>query len=542
MNENIYYIPIQSTSLAHYFAKALILPTRFYKNKPSDIQNIDSDYIVLSKNKFLNDSNCSIELILNKEEVNHLNELEKNTTYLYSKPIPISRIKQVYFRDETQKLKTIDNISRGTAFIPETLSKVIEEASTNIDIVLKDTFKYTPELESKIKTYNHVLGGLSFVKYTFNREYNKNYFSILSHFNNLIKNKINNRFNKYDGAFTHNGDFWSKLSPLLYKNILEEDVLNFADQEKLTIEKSNGIFKYENINNQSITYKLAILNIYGEDSNKRKKTNDLISDCKNGKIPKEKQEGIALIYGINNGYSSFRNQYDKKIVKFKMESLLDYYTVESVFQYVINDKKDNEKFEYIDKIFPDKELVLDIEKEAFDIEKYSRNIFKYFTENVINVPLKELSLNIINRFKNTFIEEMNQKDSEVKELSQNKNILEKNIQKKNEENNSLKQQLENMQHSSKDLEKENNDLKQNIKALEEELTELKKSIENTDNKVTFDEKKERIIIEQTLETYLKYDSKKVPELRKIAKEKGIKFTNKSDTIKLILTHKDNRLL
>jgi len=534
MNENIYYIPIQSTSLAHYFGKALILPTRFYKKRPSDIQNINSDYLVLSKKKFLNNSNCSIELVLDEEEVNYLSKIKDDNTFLYSKPIPISRIKQVYFRDEIQKLKTIDNINRGTAFIPTTLTKVIEEENINIDIIVRDTFNYSSELESKIKTYNHILGGLTFVKYTLEGKYSENYFSILSHFNSYIINNYiekKNIFKGYDGAFTYIGKVWDKLSPLIYENISENDVERYAKEENISIDKSNGVFKYELLNEnniKSLTYKLAILNIYGEDSNKRKKTDDLISDCKNGKIPKEKQEDIALIYGINHGYSSFRNQYNKKIVKFKMESLLDYYTIESVFQYVINDKKDNEKFEYIDEIFPDEELVLDIGKEAFNIEAYSTNIFKYFTEKILYVPLKELFHNIINQFKNTFIEEMNKKDSKLENMKLKiEELNQKNVSKEEEI-----QTINNDMNVTKDKE---------IKALKEKITELKKSIENIDNKVTFDEEKERIIIEQTLETYLKYDSKKAPEIKKIAKERGLEYTNKSDTIKLILTCKDNRL-
>ena len=59
MNKYIYYLSIKSTSLAHYFGKALILPSRFYKNR----QSIEDDYLVLSKNKFLNNSNCSIKLV-----------------------------------------------------------------------------------------------------------------------------------------------------------------------------------------------------------------------------------------------------------------------------------------------------------------------------------------------------------------------------------------------------------------------------------------------------------------------------------------------
>ena len=42
-------------------------------------------------------------------------------------------------------------------------------------------------------------------------------------------------------------------------------------------------------------------------------------------------------------------------------------------------------------------------------------------------------------------------------------------------------------------------------------------------------KKKKIIIEQTIELY----DKKIPDIKKIAKEKGIKFTNKRETTKSI---------
>jgi hypothetical protein len=397
---------IQSTSLAHYFGKALILPSRFYKNRPSDIQNINSDCLVLSKKKFLNDSNCSIELILDNEEVNYLTKLENNNTFLYSKPIPISRVKKVYFINEVQKLKTIDNINKGIGFISAKIIEVIGEDSININTSNNYNNKYSSELESKIKTYNNILGGLSFVRYTLDGEYTKNYFSILSHFNGSIEKK--NRLSGYDGAFTHKGKVWNKLSPLIYKNISEDDVKRYAKEEDITIEKSNGVFKYENINNKTITYKLTILNTYGEKSSNRKKTNDLIFDCKNEKIPKDIQEGISLIYGINNGYSSFRNQYDKKIVKFKMDSLLDYYTIESVFQYVINEQKNNQKFEYIDENFSDDKSILDIQKE---------------NKETIS-PVEKLKIDF-QEFKILFDKEITKKDKEIEELRNKIEELEK---------------------------------------------------------------------------------------------------------------------
>jgi predicted nucleic acid-binding Zn-ribbon protein len=661
MDTNIYYLSIQTVSLVDYFAQALILPARFYKNRPSDIQSRKDDYIVLSKNKFLNEANCSINLILTDEEVSNFLQKEESI-FLYEKPIPISRIQKIYFKNKEQKTTTIFNIEKTkTAFIPESLIEIIEEDNKNIKNV-DNSYKYNLGLEENIKTYNQILGGIAFVRNTYKGLFSENFFSILSHFNAYITKEFIDKekiFRGYDGAFTHKGKDWDKLSPLLYKNISDNDVERYAKEEKLSIVKSPlGVYKYGQLKNiNSLTYKLAILNTYGE-SSKRKTTNDLISDCKNEKIPNEKQEGIALIFGINNGYSSFRNQYDKKIVKFKMDSLLDYYTIESVFQYVINEQKNNQKFEYIDKLFPDEECILDISlnstkekktEDSFDIEKYLENLLDYFKDNIFKLSPKELFSNILNKFKNTFFEEMNKKDIKINILNENlenkeseledsklkieelnqkvalkENELQKHQNIVNQQLEEKSKELQNIQNSIKQLEQQNKVLTQsieeknnninsiqddykniqseleeekiktdrlteenstkneeisslngqleeknnNISSLENDKTKLNENIDNKvhqinnlnksiedkdsklikfeqslkDNKATFDEEKERIIIEQTLESYVEYDRKKAPELRKIAKEKGIKYTNKPDTIKLILAHKDNRLL
>ena len=565
-------MPIRSTSLAHYLGKGLILPTRFYNNRPYDIQNIENDYLILSKNKFLNDSNVSIELILTDGEIESLTDM-KNNVFLYSKPIPISRIKQIYFKDERQKLITIDNINKGVAFIPTTLSRVIGEENVNVDITVKK-FKYSPELESKIKTYDHILGGVAFVQYTLENKYSKNYFSILSYFNNFIKDKIDNRFDKYDGVFTGNRG-WDKIYPLLYKNILEKDVFNFSNKEEIDIKKLNGIFKYETIDPNSITYKLAILNTYGEDKSKRKNTNDLISDFKNGKIPKEKQEGIALIYGINNGYSSFRNKYDKKIVKFKMDSLLDYYTIESIFQYAINDKKDNGKFEYIDKNFPNKELVLYTGEKTFDLEKFLYNLVNDFEKNVLKIPLKDNINNIINKFKKIFLGEIDKKDKKIKsleeEVANQKDKLKQTEQKLEEKDNKQKEELYRLNQEITNKDSLNKQLDEKIKSLEEEvanqkdkLKQMEQKLEEKDNKINdlkkqLEEKNQKLLtLEQTknnkldceeekeriIKETLKLYSKKIVELKSIAKRKGIictNYTKKSDLVESILKHKENKL-
>ncbi|MDQ7046618.1 MAG: hypothetical protein Q9M39_03010 [Sulfurovum sp.] len=215
----------------------------------------------------------------------------------------------------------------------------------------------------------------------------------------------------------------------IIRKISQKDVDNIAKKENVIIEKLNGIFQYQDVDKiNSITYKLAILHNYGEDSTKRKKTNDLLYEFKTGKIPKDKVEGISLIYGINNGYSSFYNFYDKKIVKFKMDSLLDYYIIESIFQHIINESKENREFKYIATIFPEQKLILSVDNIKQKEEKYQslESLLSFVKNSIFEMTPKELITKIWKEFKKL----LDEKDSEIQELN-NKVLQLENTKKGN---------------------------------------------------------------------------------------------------------------
>ncbi len=99
-------------------------------------------------------------------------------------------------------------------------------------------------------------------------------------------------------------------------------------------------------------YTLAVLATYGVGSEARKKKIDglILSNFK-GDIKPEKAEGVALCYGLNRGYTVFSNRYKlrdtTKIVKFELNSQLDYYTIESIYQYSMNHIR-SQQFDYLD--------------------------------------------------------------------------------------------------------------------------------------------------------------------------------------------------
>jgi len=145
-----------------------------------------------------------------------------------------------------------------------------------------------------------------------------------------------------------------------------------------------------------------VLATYGENKNKR--TDNLVSDIHNGIIPINKAEEVALLFGLNNGYSKLRNQYkeakNEYPVKFKLDSKLDYYTIESIYQFVFCDLKKSYSFDFIDVKFENTPIksvqtgfdsfkILDTiviaKKKKTALEEFFETLSKDFYEKLVNV-------------------------------------------------------------------------------------------------------------------------------------------------------------
>lgn len=362
-----FFIPINSNSLAHYFGRGLILPSKYFSNKLNDIQDRFKDSILLCKEKWVTNTDCSVEIILTDDEAETLVGLSENF-FKYCSPIPISRVRCIYFLNQEQSRTTLWNINNGAAFIPEKLIQV--EIDRNIAFVsynnLNDNSetKEGADLVKKVKYFDHLLGGLAFMRLGGESymNYSENYFSTLSYFNKLIKEEckkveteIGIKFSdKYNGVFSKNEGTWAKWQSYFYQNVEPTDVENVASQEGIKINKKLGVLQLDSINSKSIVYDIAVLATYGE--RKNKSIDNFISDLANGNIPNEKREQVSLIMGLNNGYSKFRNRYRlkdfEKSVKFELDSRLDYYTIESVYQFVFNANRENYNFSYLDEWVP----------------------------------------------------------------------------------------------------------------------------------------------------------------------------------------------
>jgi hypothetical protein len=370
--EQIYFIPINSGSLAHYLSRALILPSKYLQNKPEDIQNKLDHSILLTKNKWVKNSDCSIEVVLTTDEENETVNLTNNFFQL-NIPLPISRIKKIHFLDEKQMETTVWNINNGAAFIPQHLIALASKTSVEIaddNFIPKETSSNSNgEIEKKISRFDTALGGFAFMKVggkhfgIVSADFSENYFITLSTFNKLIeeqtlkveKEKDLNFNRKYIGLFSTNNSEWSKWQPYIYKNIELQEVEEIAEKEGVKIEKKLGLLNIDSIDKQTHLYDIAILATYGD--RKNKSIDDLVNSLHNGVISENKVEDIVILFGLNTGYTKFRNKYKVSNkdynVKFKLDSKLDYYTIESIYQFSFHNNRNNSKIEFIDKLdFP----------------------------------------------------------------------------------------------------------------------------------------------------------------------------------------------
>lgn len=408
-----YYLPINSTSLAHYFVSACVKPAKYFENKPQDIQDRFRNVLLLSSKLGTNDTDCCIELVLTKDEERTLSHCVKEF-YLFPTPLPISRVKAIYFRDPRQLEQTLSNINMSAAFIPQSLAKVAKFSDEGIDVVNVADKPVDKNYSEQLVMFDRILGALALMKTAKEpyMNYSENYASTLSFFNALVRNDLEKQGcqinEKFFGLFSRSGNFL-KFIPYLEKKITKEDLDQIAAENNQRIERSyTKAINFDKLS--GITYAFAILQSYGVGGEAATKKIDGLISNNFGNLKDGKAEGIALYYGYNRGYSVFSNSYGteetgRQSVKFHLESLLDYYTIESVYQFTFYGNTISAQFPYIDDWCPRKNQnpkrkndykVLDTvfigkKKPTVFSKEYLLGLLEEIkTSDIINTPLSSL--------------------------------------------------------------------------------------------------------------------------------------------------------
>lgn len=350
-----YYFPIKSECLAHYFGCACLKPSKYFMNKPQDIQNSFENFLLITTSRGCIECNCCLEIVLTNEEETELISAG-GTWYLFGSSLPITRVKKIYFTEEQQKNRTLTNIRMGTAFVPDSIigavhsfeNVSIKEAKAPEDCYVKD---HTKEIE----LYDRILGALIIMRLAREKymNFSETYIETLAVFNKLIADalvKAGKSFNdQYSGLFTQSKSY-TYLLPYLNKQVDVDDVKQMAKSENQTVSQNKITRKIELDGLNKQTYVLAVLASYGVGAeSKRDKIDGLILSNFEGI---KSAQLVALCFGYNRGYNVFSSFYgtsesNRIDVKFLLDSQLDYYTIESVYQYVFN-KKISENLYYLD--------------------------------------------------------------------------------------------------------------------------------------------------------------------------------------------------
>ncbi|MBB2146831.1 hypothetical protein GM921_15110 [Pedobacter sp. LMG 31464] len=360
MKNRSLYLPIKSTSLPHYFGKGIVLPSKFYNNKPSDIQDIFGNQLFLSEHRWYKDSDCSIEIILADTEEPFL--IFENGYYLLNGALPISRIKNVFFLDENQMKTTEYNINAGAGFLPQKLITIDRYSGPfhQIPNLNRLSREINDNLVEKIKRFDILLGGVSFMRILQdkNEKFPVDYYSVIGFFNPYMLDlaQVSSSFkasmngDRLTSIFTgkKSNEYIEILKSYIFDEVDFDDVDKVAKHYGIKIQRQFGLVNLENIPVDSPIFTLIILATYG--NSKSQSIDDFIYQLKSNKFSQQKAQELALIFGLNIRYSGLRNKYKVggNEIKFKMDTSLDYYILESIFQYVFYGIRSSRPFPYVD--------------------------------------------------------------------------------------------------------------------------------------------------------------------------------------------------
>ena len=401
--EKKYYLQINRIKLQDYIARGLIVPDIYLGEEPErDVQSKNRNYLAFASSfiETLDETQLLLEIILTEEEKAELKKVEE--IYFYEKPLPITRIKQIYIQDKKTKDELLVKISNyQIGYIPQELfvffkkgKKLIFEQGCKYQTM---EFRKEQNYQEKITKFDKMMGMFSFMKnsdlyyfkeYQIYSNYSKNYISALFALSNVLEKQGSELFsvlkeNKdfFDFVYSNksmNNEFINYIIDSAKDSEIKEiftTLLNDPTGKRKCLERlrdKGGVYFY-----------ICLLYIHKQkDSNKKDNFKANISQD----IPYEKAEYALAFLGLYYGYSSLRadeeiniedpyikNLIDKNRVniKFKLDSKLDYIVIETIYNYTFYVKKGYE-FQYLNYPKQQKPIKLPTDKKFktwYEVEK-----------------------------------------------------------------------------------------------------------------------------------------------------------------------------
>lgn len=345
-----YYIPIATVNLADYFVSAIIAPVKYEKDRFPDIQSRYENYLVISRHPFAKNSDCAMEVVLTAEEKESLMMLSDGY-WLFARPLPVTRVRKILFRSIEQQRQTLSSIRLNTAFIPDSLPGISDEQDGPEP---SDVFVHAvtgKDYTENIDRFERTLGGLALMRLVTEGDMNfsEHYFSLLSSFNSLIKRDVEKANQMKPDLFN---TLYKNYVRTYYNRPITDRILKevaASEGQRLRQDPYKMTWDLERL--QNATYILAF--IRDRKVNDKDEGRDKIDRYIVDRFSQVKQaEEVAFYYGYNKKYSSFAKSYktsaDNEVAyKYQLDTCLDYYTIESIYQYHINDNRANGDFPYL---------------------------------------------------------------------------------------------------------------------------------------------------------------------------------------------------
>ncbi len=233
---DVFLLQISTENIFGYFNRGILMPDKYMGNRTrQDIQSEYKNYLVFTKNKYIKtkEKQFLLEVVLSKDEMSSLIKTKNEDVFLYSKPLPISRVFKIYYNEE-EDLKDVLSLSKVGKDSPlinnHEKIKNFEKIENFDDFSLKD--KINKEYDSEINIYDKIMGMFAFMKntplyYGHCANYSDNYFEALSVINKDIGKKIsknNKSLNIFKSMIKNKSSdpFFKNLLNIIYSK--EEDI------------------------------------------------------------------------------------------------------------------------------------------------------------------------------------------------------------------------------------------------------------------------------------------------------------------------------
>lgn len=444
-----YYFPFNTQNLTFYLSSGCIAPHIYYDNKREDLQSKCVGKLLLTNQPFTESTNCSFELVLLEGE--NVNKISKNF-FSFDTPLPISRIRAIIFDDMERCKTTVANVNDigKSAHINKNLVTV----RSNQKKLSEKGVKFPTALSYKdwsfeLMQYDKLLGGLAMIRLG-ELDYSDEYYNLLGELNVEIReDKDTAESIKYKKLLKRNGkdDIYFDLC-YNFNQLSGEEVVNNIAKVTEKNAKRNEFDEYVLPNEVNFLYLAMVFATYGDSLGNTRSIDSFIANIGKGQknntslFKRDKREGIAISFGLNKGYKIFKSCYsignEYFNVKFKLDTRIDYYTIESVYEHVFN-KEESNYFAHIESL------------ELPDLPEYEED-FVFSLEDftgALLTPLKNLLGRFYEKQIKTLFEKIEGLKGEKKSLTKKLSKTERELRKEKKKNIELEIKLRDFNKDSK---------------------------------------------------------------------------------------------